>query len=97
MGQLGTAGQTSFYGVKDHVLLPYASELDEVDAHFKTILSPQLIQRIVALVPDEWLVDESTTMSPQERRQVYAQFLETRVAASELFVKEAQNARKTLI
>ncbi len=86
-----------FTAVKDHVLLPFAFELEEVDAHFRAILTPERIRDIVALVPDEWLMDESTTMTPQERRQVYAQFLETRVAASELFVKEAQNARKTLI
>jgi hypothetical protein len=86
-----------FTAVKDHVLLPLASELEEVDADFRVILTPERIRSIVSLVPDEWLMDESTTMTPAERRQVYVQFLETRVAASELFVKEAQNARKTLI
>lgn len=86
-----------FTAIKDHVLLPLASELEEVDADFRAILTPERLQSIVSLVPDEWLTDESTTMTPAERRQVYVQFLETRIAASELFVKEAQNARKTLI
>lgn len=89
--------QRPFTAIKDHVLLPLAAELEEVDADFRAILTPERIQAIVSLVPDEWLTDESTTMTPAERRQVYVQFLETRVAASELFVKEAQNARKTLI
>lgn len=86
-----------FTAIKDHVLLPLASELEEVDADFRAILTPERIRAIVSLVPDEWLTDESTTLTPAERREVYIQFLATRVAASEIFVKEAQNARKTLI
>ncbi|WP_428660513.1 HipA family kinase [Runella sp.] len=86
-----------FTAIKDHVLLPLASELEEIDADFRSILTPERIQAIVSLVPDEWLTDESTTMSPQERREVYVQFLVTRIAASEIFVKEAQDARKKLV
>jgi hypothetical protein len=33
----------------------------------------------------------------EEHRQVYIQFLETRLANSQIFVKEAQNARQALI
>ena len=86
-----------FVQVKDHVLLPFATELETVNEAFTKILTPQLIRAIVALVPDDWLQDSSLTESPEERRAVYAQFLESRVAHSETFVKEAQNARKSLI
>jgi len=86
-----------FVQVKDHVLLPFATELETVDEAFTKILTPQLIRAVVALVPDDWLQDPSLAESPEERRAVYAQFLESRVAHSENFVKEAQNARKTLI
>ena len=85
--------QRPFIQIKDHVLLPYASELETVDKEFRTILTPERINAIVALIPDQWLEDLSTTDSAEERRQVYAQFLEARVANSENFVKEAQNAR----
>ncbi|GAB3775002.1 hypothetical protein GCM10028818_18510 [Spirosoma horti] len=86
-----------FVQVKDHVLLPQASELDAVDAEFRTILTPDRIQAIVGLIPDEWLINESTPESPDEQRAVYAQFLVSRVASSEIFVKEAIHARKALV
>jgi hypothetical protein len=86
-----------FGPVKDHVLLPQASELEAVDADFRALLSPERIRAIVALIPDEWLRDASSAASPGERRQVYAQFLETRIAHSEIFVQEAQYARKALV
>lgn len=83
--------------VKDHVLLPQASELEEVDAAFKAILTNELITSIVSLIPEDWLKDESGQETTEERRQVYSQFLISRVANSEVFVKEAQNARESLI
>lgn len=89
--------QSPFSSIKNHVLLPQAAELEAVDAEFRQKLTPERIRAIVALVPDEWLSDESTVQSAEERRQVYVQFLEARLAASEIFVKEAQNARKTLV
>ena len=89
--------QRPFTAIKDHVLLPWATELEEVDADFKAVLTPERIRDIVSLVPDEWLMDESTPMTPAERREVYTQFLVTRLAASEIFVKEAQNAGKRFV
>ncbi|UTA68915.1 HipA family kinase [Emticicia sp. 21SJ11W-3] len=86
-----------FVQVKDHVLLPFASELETTDEKFRQILTPQRIRAIVALVPDDWLQDPSLTESPDERRTVYAQFLKSRVNYSQNFVKEAQNARKSII
>lgn len=86
-----------FVQVKDHVLLPYASELETLDAEFKGTLTPNRIGSIVSLIPDDWLVDPSSDDSPEERRQRYAQFLVDRIAHSDIFVQEAQNARAALI
>jgi len=86
-----------FVQVKDHVLLSYATELDEVDAEFKTILTEGLVQAIIALVPDVWLSDESAFGSPVEHRDAYFEFLMTRIQHSEIFVKEARHAAETLI
>ncbi|WP_221391786.1 HipA family kinase [Dyadobacter sp. NIV53] len=85
-----------FVQVKDHVLLSKASELDLVDLEFKAILDTEGINSIVGLIPDEWLV-ASSDESSDELRQVYAQFLLTRIASSEIFLKEAKHARETLI
>lgn len=86
-----------FAQVKDHVLLRQATELDAVNAALGQILNPERIQSIVGLIPDQWLGDETSDEPAGERRQVYASFLNTRLANSEIFVKEAQHARKALI
>src|SRR6201996_1685926 len=49
------AAKRPFMQVKDHVLLSKASELDIVDKEFKSILTVELIEGIVNLIPDEWL------------------------------------------
>lgn len=86
-----------FVQVKDHVLLKWASRLEEVDKEFKSILTAERIRAIVNTLPDDWMTAQETTISPQERKQVYAQFLENRLSVSELFIKEAQHARQALI
>ncbi|WP_242928461.1 HipA family kinase [Pontibacter vulgaris] len=87
-----------FAPIKDHVLLPQASELEAIDAEFRSILGPEVIQSIVSLIPDAWLAgEESPFATAEEHRQAYAYFLNTRIAHSEIFVKEAQHARKALI
>jgi len=81
-----------FAQVKDHVLLPWATELDIVDAQFKAILTEDRIRKIVDLVPDEWLEDEG--ISADQKREVYIQFLFIRLAASAIFIEEAKHARE---
>jgi len=85
-----------FVQVKDHVLLRKAGLLDEVDAEFRAILTPEVIDAIVSIVPDAWLVDRSFE-TEDDQRQVYAQFLNARLANSNIFLKEAQHARSQLI
>ncbi len=82
-----------FAQVKEHVLLPWASELDSVDTAFKAVLTKEKITQIVNLVPDEWLEDELLTAA--EKREVYIQFLTTRLAASSTFIEEAKHARES--
>ena len=89
--------QRPFVQIKDHVLLSKATELQTVDAEFRQKLTPEFIQAVVALIPGEWLTTESTTESAAEQRQVYARFLETRLASSELFVNAATDARHALV
>lgn len=86
-----------FMLVKDHVLLPQASELDQADETFKKILTKELIENIVAAVPAEWLKGEAIFHSVEEHRQAYIEFLVTRIAHSEIFVNEAKHARESII
>jgi hypothetical protein len=88
--------QRPFLNIKDHVLLPIASELSEVSHDFLSILTVQRIQQIVALVPSEWLTEESFD-SIEAHRNAYEQFLNTRIAHADFFVNEARHARESLI
>lgn len=85
-----------FAQIKDHVLLPMATELDSVDAAFQQVLTVERIQSIVSLIPGEWLADETTELA-DEKRAVYVRFLKTRLAQSKNFVKEAKHAREAII
>lgn len=85
-----------FVQVKDHVLLPYATKLGEVDATFRNVLTNESIASVVSLIPDEWLMDDSDD-SPENKKEIYKRFLQTRLAASNIFVNEANNARQALI
>lgn len=86
-----------FVQVKDHVLLSKASELESVDKEFKALLSDDKIREVVDLLPDDWLHWGGETETPQDIRNVYYQFLTERRNNSEIFLKEAQHARETLI
>lgn len=86
-----------FAPVKDHVLLPWATEMEAVDQTFRAILTPVRVQAIVSLVPDEWLAADPQHGTAIEKRKVYEQFLNTRLSTSDIFVKEAQHARKSFI
>lgn len=84
-----------FAQIKDHVLLPAASQLSEVNAAYLTIVTPELLRSIIALIPEDWLNLENGT--PDEIREVYYQFLIKRLSVADTLVKEAQNARQALI
>jgi hypothetical protein len=86
-----------FVHIKDHVLLPQATELDKADKEFHSILTGKVIDSIVSLIPGEWLATPSPFGSVDEHRNAYAIFLKTRQAHSEIFIKEAQHARAILI
>ncbi|MDW8852991.1 HipA family kinase [Flavobacterium sp. MMLR14_040] len=85
--------KSPFALIKDHVLLPQASLLKEVDAEFKALLTPEILEEIVNTIPLEWLQWEDTDETPETLRNVYLQFLQTRLNNSEIFVNQAQNAR----
>ncbi|URC11020.1 HipA family kinase [Flavobacterium sp. B183] len=85
--------KSPFALIKDHVLLPQASLLKEVDAEFKALLSHEILEEIVNTIPLEWLQWEDADEEPETLRNVYLQFLQTRLNHSEIFVNQAQNAR----
>lgn len=83
--------------IKEHVLLRKATQIEEVNEQFRTILTESKLKEIVALIPDEWLDWKDAVIAPNQIREVYLQFLIKRKESSAVFTKEAQDARKKLI
>ena len=78
--------------IKDHVLLPFASRLEAADAQMSAALTPELLARIVALIPDAWLEDEPGFADKATHRGAYLAYLQQRLAAPRAFTEEALRA-----
>src|SRR4051812_9888345 len=86
-----------FVQIKDHVLLALATELEIVDTAFRAVLTKECIDSIVALIPAEWLTENTFDATAEAMRNIYANFLLTRIQSSGIFINEAQHARAALI
>lgn len=86
-----------FAQIKDHVLLPFASELTEVNEVYSSLVTSERLRAIINLIPNDWLINDSSDETAEEKREVYYQFLTKRLSVSETLIKEAQNARQALI
>ena len=85
-----------FAAIKDHVLLPFATKLDEVNEEYSKHIATENIQAIVDLIPDEWLAEIFEDITG-DKRKIYSDFLSSRIANSNQFIKEAKHAGETLI
>jgi hypothetical protein len=82
-----------FVQIKDHVLIPFATEMHTADAMMKELLTPEIVSSIVQLIPEEWLQwDEQ--VSPAQIKDFYTHFLNTRIANSAIFVNQITDGAK---
>ncbi|WP_179374477.1 HipA family kinase [Winogradskyella wichelsiae] len=79
--------------IKDHVLLERASLLDEASKAIISALNSDTIEDIVSKIPEDWLINESDTLSPDEMRNAYIEYLNSRLSKIDSLVKEAKDAR----
>jgi hypothetical protein len=85
--------RTPFPLIKDHVLLPHAGLLQAADEEARALLAPEILADIVAAVPGDWLDPEAPFAGPAEQRHAYLEFLTGRLAASGIFMAEANRVR----
>jgi hypothetical protein len=78
--------RTEFPNIKDHVLLRQATLVDEVDERMASMLTRNVIDEIVARIPEAWLP------SP-DGRLPYERYLLDRLAPPRGFVRGVSNAR----
>ncbi len=79
----------AFAAISDHVLLRFATKLEEEDDAMARALVPEVIDRILALVPDAWLDGVSSV----DTCAAYRRYLLARLAPPRAFVEEAVRAR----
>ncbi len=87
------AAKTPFKYVKNHVLLHQATQIADADLFAKSVLNDDLFRSIVNEIPEDWLQWQDADETPEEIREVYFNFLKTRLENSEIFVKEIHHAR----
>jgi len=83
--------------IKDHVLLRFASSLREVDATMAGRVTPDLIDSIVKLIPDSWLVGDSPFSDSNQHRDAYRAYLLSRLELPRVFLEEAIRARSLYV
>lgn len=77
-----------FPQIKDHVLLPWAGELQEVDQELVGLLTPEAIANVVELIPEGWREDDPAR---------YREFFARRLEEPRPWVEEAARARSLLV
>jgi HipA-like kinase len=82
-----------FPHVKDHVLLPQAGSLAEIHPKMLVRIAPEVIERVVELIPDSWLVNDTLLGGSQQQRNVYKEYLVRRLDPPHPFLEEAIRAR----
>lgn len=96
-GDYRSRSHSPFAPIKDHVLLPVASALDEANMLLKEKLSPATIEEIVGKIPEGWLVPDPFFDDPAAHRAAYQAYLIERLEASRIFVEEAMRVRAQLV
>lgn len=82
-----------FPAVKEHVLLPCATDLPGADARLAPRLTPEVVRGVFELVPDEWLTDVPLFADAAAHRAAYVDYVLARLDAPRAFAAEAERAR----
>ena len=86
-----------FAEIGQHVLLPWASQIEGAPAIAHQRLKPEILSAILDEIPEEWLASISTEQTAAEKRATYLEFFLKRLAASHIFEQEAARAHARLV
>ena len=79
--------------IKDHVLLDKATQFNVASKQIQAALTDEKITEIIALIPEEWLQNDTDDLSPPQMRAAYLEYLKAKLALIDSLVKEAEDAR----
>ena len=83
----------TFPAIKDHVLLERANHLTEAAKEIQLLVSEDKVIDIISNIPEDWLLEESNPLTPDEMRAAYIEFLNTKLLMIDSLAKEAADAR----
>jgi HipA-like protein len=84
-----TAVESPFPQIRHHVLLPWATVIEEAARDAAAALSSEVLSKVLEDVPEAWLLGAS--------RQAYVDILSRRLKASTILVEEAMRARAEIV
>jgi len=91
------SSRSRFAQIREHVLLPWANEIQQVDDELAAALTPAVIAEIVGLIPTSWLGDVAGFSTAEQHREAYGHWLLRRLEGPREWVEEAIGARSLLV
>jgi hypothetical protein len=82
-----------FPQIRDHVLLPLASDVGQAGAALRPRLPPELLAGIAEAVPEVWLPPDPRVGDAAAQRRAYVEWLSLRLQHAAAFEEEANRAR----
>jgi hypothetical protein len=79
--------------IKDHVLLQRATKLTEAALEIKHLINRDKVTEIVSNIPEDWLLSEEDALNPNEIREAYITYMNTKLSMIDSLVKEAEDAK----
>jgi hypothetical protein len=82
-----------FDRTREHVLLPFAGSVAAADDRLAPLLGRELLESLVAAIPDDWLPRDRVVGDAIAQRLAYVDYLMARLEGRAAFVAEAERAR----
>ena len=90
----GHARRSHAERLADHVLLPFASSVVAADERLAPLVTRELLDGLVAALPDDWLGVDAVIGSPDDQRRAYVAYLLRRLEAPRPWVEDAERMRR---
>lgn len=89
--------QDKFAAIKDHMLLPAVSSLEQAGEEILEKLSPEVLHQVVDLIPESWLLVNAPFETAEAHKDAYVAYLSRRLAPPHLYIEEAIRAKSMSI
>lgn len=93
LAAIAASAGARFLAIRQHVLLPIAGSITAADDRLAPRLTPEVIDEVVAAIPDTLLDGVPPFAAPERHRAAYLAHLTHRLTAPRAWVEEAEEAR----